>query len=310
MMYKFITIIAFTFFLNIDSLACINGESKELKDGTLLYEDDILIIPRGHSLNSNEKLSNALERIDSLYRKTNNIEYLSDIGVVYIYLKQYGKAIKLYLDIEKLSPNRYSTASNIGTAYELNGQNEEALKWIQKALKIDPNSHQGSEWIHLNILKAKIGGERFYNSKFLLNINFGNDSIPKSKHDNEKFNKLLDLLQSQLYFQLNERLTFVKPKDKIVAQLMFDFGNILFLQNSYSNAVETYKKAIEYGYSGELIEKRIKKSQSLIKVIEIEYVDIRGKNRQKIQFNIFMGVLLFLIIILVVVAISRKRNKS
>ncbi len=309
-MYKFITIIAFAFFLNIDSLACINGESKELKDGTLLYEDDILIIPRGHSLNSNEELSKALKRLDSLYRKTNNIEYLSDIGVVYIYLKQYDKAIELYLDIEKLSPNRYSTASNIGTAYELNGKNEEALKWIQKALKIDPNSHQGSEWIHFNILKAKVGGERFYNSKFLLNINFGNDSIPKSKYDNEKFNKLLDSLRSQLYFQLNERLTFVKPKDKIVAQLMFDFGNILFLQNRYSDAVETYTKAIEYGYSGELIENRMNKSRSLIKEIKVEHIDINSNNRQKVRFYIFIGISLFLIILLITVAISKTKHKS
>lgn len=310
-MYKVIVILALTFFLNIDSLACINGESKELKDGTLLYEDDISIIPRGHSLNNHEELSKAIKRLDSLYRKTNNIEYLSDIGVVYIYLKQYDKAIKLYLNIEKRVPNRYSTASNIGTAYELNGQNNEALKWIKKALQIDPKSHQSSEWIHLNILKAKIGGEGFYNSKFLLNIDFGNDSIPKIKeNDVERIYKLLEPLQSQLFFQLHERLDFVKPKDKIVAQLMFDFGNILSSQQQYSHAVDAYTKAKEYGYSGELIEKRIKKSQSLIKVIEIEYIDIRGKNKQKTLFNIFMGVLLFLIIILVVVAISRKRNKS
>lgn len=301
-MYKFIVILAFAFFLNIDTLACINGESKELKDGTLLYEDNTLIIPTGHVLNDDEALTKAINRLDSLYKKTNNIEYLSDIGVVYIYLKQYDKAIKLYLDIEKRVPNRYSTASNIGTAYELNGQNEEALKWIQKALKIDPNSHHGSEWIHLNILKAKIGGEGFYNSKSLLNVDFGNNTEPKAGLDSIGQENLLDAL----YFQLNERITFVKPKDKIVAQLIFDFGNILFLQKRYFDANGAYVVAESYGFNGELIKNRMAKCQELSPSEPNDLYDFKSLN---IRYYVFFGLILIGIMILIIRSILRAKYR-
>lgn len=304
-MYKFIVILAFAFFLNIDSLACINGESKELKDGTLLYKDIREVIPTGYVLNNDKALTKAIKRLDSLYRKTNNIEYLSDIGVVYIYLKQYDKAIKLYFDIEKLSPNRYSTASNIGTAYELKGQNEEALHWIQKALKIDPNSHQGSEWIHLNILKAKIGGEGFYNSKSLLNVDFGNNTEPKAGLDSIEQENLWDAL----YYQLNERTTFVKPKDKIVAQLMFDFGNILFLQKRYFDANVAYIEAESYGFNGDLIKDRRAKCQELSPSEPNDLYNFKSLNQQSLRYYVFFGLILIGIMILIIRSILRAKYR-
>lgn len=304
-MYKSIALFVFVVFLNFDSLACINGESKELKDGTLLYEDNTLIIPTGHSLNNDEELTKAIKRLDSLYRKTNDIEYLSDIGVVYIYLKQYEKAIKLYLDIEKRFPNRYSTASNIGTAYELNGQNEEALKWIQKALKIDPNSHQGSEWIHLNILRAKIRGEGFYNSKFLLNVDFGNNAEPKAGLDSIEQENLLD----DLYYQLNERITFVKPKDKIVARLMFDFGNILFLQKRYFDANVAYIGAESYGFHGNLLKNRRAKCQELSPSEPNYLYDFKSLNQQSLRYYVFLGLIVIGIMILIIRPILRAKYR-
>ena len=87
-----------------------------------------------------------------------DLDYLSDKGFVLIISGRYSEAIDLYLQIEKLEPNRYSTASNIGTAYEMIGENEKALHWIKRAVAIDPASHDNSEWIHVNILEAKIHG--------------------------------------------------------------------------------------------------------------------------------------------------------
>jgi tetratricopeptide (TPR) repeat protein len=55
---------------------------------------------------------------------------------IMILLKKYDEAIKLYLEIEKIQPNGYSTASNIGTAYELIGQNKNALRWINKSVEL------------------------------------------------------------------------------------------------------------------------------------------------------------------------------
>lgn len=159
------TILTVLFFYK--TFACLNGESMVLKDGTFLYEDYPGSVPYGHIFNSDERFKDGIKQLDSLYKKNKDLDYLSDKGLLLILLKQYNEAVKIYLEIENLEPNRYSTASNIGTAYELLGQNEKALQWIKKSVEIDPNSHKNSEWIHVNILEAKIKGQEFVTTDFL-----------------------------------------------------------------------------------------------------------------------------------------------
>lgn len=234
--------------------ACINGITKELKSGYLIYEDEISNVPRGHDFYTDEdEFASAMKEFDSLFSTTKDFDYLSDKGILLIILGKYEKAIDLYLDIERQQPDRYSTAANLGTAYELAGQNENALKWIKKAVEIDGTSHSQSEWLHVKILEAKIGGENYYTTQFLLNTSFGDDKIPTSS----KNIKELTALSSALYFQLNERMSFVEPKEKIVAQLLFDLGNVAFLMGEYKDALADYKLAQTYGFEGELINARI-----------------------------------------------------
>lgn len=236
------------------TFACLNGESKALKSGLPIYEDQEGLVPYGHDFFNNQTELNAeLKKLDSLYHATNDLDYLSDKGIVLILLGQYERAIELYLEIEKVEPNRYSTASNIGTAYELIGQNENALKWIIKSIEIDSSSHYNSEWIHARILEAKIKGEQFQTTEFLLKTSFGSGDAPDSEMSKDELKRL----HLALYFQLNERMSFVKPNDKIVAQLLFDLGNIAFLRGYYAVALEDYRLAKKYGMGGELIEMRI-----------------------------------------------------
>lgn len=232
-----------------------NGTSVVLKDGTVLFEDSEGWVPVGHSFYKRNFIK-GIKQLDSLYKASKNLDYLSDKGLLLILLERYEIAIKLYLEIEKIKPNRYSTASNIGTAYELFGQNESALKWIKKAVEIDPKSHNNSEWIHVKILEAKIKGEQFYTTSFLLNTEFGSDVTPSSQMTKQE----LKALYIALYYQLNERISFVKPKEKIVAQLLFDLGNIAFLLGDYSDATYDYKRAKHYGYTGQLIDERIEQT--------------------------------------------------
>jgi len=261
-MKRLITIVL-TLFLFNPTFSCLNGDSKVLKDGTFLYEDREGNVPYGHDfyVDNYDKLIN---KLDSLYNSTKDIDYLSDKGLLLILLKKYESAIKLYLNIEKIKPDRYSTASNIGTAYELIGENKKALRWIKKSVELDSESHNNSEWIHVKILEAKIKGEQFYTTNFLLNTDFGLDILPNTQMPYEQ----LQDLSNSLYYQLNERVSFVKPEDKIVAQLLFDIGNIAFLLRNNYDALADYKQAKIYGYEGELIEKRIEQTKLLIKEVE------------------------------------------
>lgn len=290
-----------TFFSS--AYACLNRETEFLKDNILLYLDLEGNVPRGHVYNVQESFTESLIRLDSAYRATKDIGYLADKGIILILLKRYDEAIKLYLDIEKMQPGRYSTASNIGTAYELIGENENALKWIKKALSVDAESHHNSEWIHVNILKAKINGEQFYNTKFLLNTDFGTALLPVS--DISKVN--LENLSKALYYQLNERVGFVKPKEKLVAQLLFDLGNIAFLLKRYSEALDDYALAEEYGFSEGLIRQRKTEAARLLQKQKDVKQHVGASD--KANYLLYCGIFVFILTIGILFLRRRKGKR-
>ena len=247
--FLFIFIFQFQF-----SFGCLNGQTLELKNGIFLYHDsEYKNIPKGHDFYKHD-FDAIIKDLRKRYSETKEIDYLSDIGVVLIIQKKYDEAIKIYNDIEKIKPNRYSTASNLGTLYELIGDNVNALKWIEKSVKINPISHDSSEWIHVNILKAKVNN-LIFSSHNIINNDFSFESLPKSDLKQEG----LESLRNQIYFQLNERISFIKEKDKSIAVLLFDLANIDFLLGKKdSQYKELYKMAIDYGFDKKFIEDRLK----------------------------------------------------
>ncbi|GAA4056632.1 tetratricopeptide repeat protein [Flavobacterium chungnamense] len=289
-------LIIFTFLLTFNAFACLNGETKILKNGAFIYEDYQGIVPNGHNFNV-DNFPRLIKQLDSLYKATNDLDYLSDKGYVLIISKKYLEALDVYFQIEKIKPNRYSTASNIGTIYELLGKNKEALNWINKSIQINPKSHKGSEWIHSKILEAKIRGEKYITSNFLINLDSDNDrtlaQLSKSKRKE---------LINALYYQLNERVSFIKDKDKIIAQLLFDLANLLVIDGNSSDAVIIYIKAEKYGYSPEKIHNKI------INTSWKSTVSINKKNKSNETYKIVVVVQLVIILILLFLLLKRKKT--
>jgi tetratricopeptide (TPR) repeat protein len=237
---------------SLGGYACLNGETRQLKDGYYLYEDfEGAIVPHGHRFFLSE-LPGELLILDSLYKSTNDIDYLSDYALLLIIQKKYSEAIAIYLDIEKKFPGRYSTASNLGTAYELTGENDKALHWIKKSVEIDPHSHAGSEWIHVKILETKVNGGQ-PETDALLGVDFGEGNGPYSTIKNKE----LLAMRSELYYQLNERISFVDPPDPIVATLMLAQADLAILTGAVRDAIELYEKAKTYGANSDLVNFRL-----------------------------------------------------
>jgi len=201
---------------------------RSLLDGTTIEGTGMSEIPQAHfdldSHNTRKILKQKLHRAYELYSKTHALKDYNDFGALLVYSGQYTRAQKIFQEIEAKKPGLYATAANQGTVDELLGNNKEAYHWIKRGLEINPDSHHGSEWIHLKILEAKVhakGNPDYYRTHNILGLDFGQDKIPvkKTKRD-------LHQTKKQLYYQLEERLTFIKPKNPIVAQLLFDAGNI------------------------------------------------------------------------------------
>jgi tetratricopeptide (TPR) repeat protein len=303
-MNKFRAFLVVMFFVSFNSFACLNGETKILKNGAYVYIDYRGLVPHGHHFLSRE-FPQIIKQLDSLYRKTNDIDYLSDKGYILIVQKKYDEALELYLNIEKIKPNRYSTASNIGTLYELIGENQKAYEWIKKSIQINPESHNGSEWLHLNILQAKIKKiDDAHLGEFLINNSFGKDVIPKIDLPKETLKELA----KSIYYQANERMSFIKPKDKIISALLFELGNAVKIIGENENAIRIYNLAKEYGFQDELVNQRIIYCyQSKNKYVEKEnqklYENITKVKRSKQGVDVdYVGQIESVLVILSIVA--------
>ena len=317
-------ILAITLFFIIPSFACLN-ESRILLNGQTTISDEESLVPYGHFFYKNRKAyEKELIKLYDSWKKDNQIEDYSDYGVVLVYLGEYNKALKVFQEIETIKPGLYATAANMGTTYELLGNNPLAYKWIKKGIEIDPNSHDGSEWLHLKILEIKIKGKHLINSKFLIGTEFGNNLIPKSELSEEKLNDL----KNQIYFQLNERVSFIKPKDEIIALLLFELGNICSITDDATSAYRIYKRADEYGYSSPIFSERFKNvsdlQNSLRKLIRIEKKQVNQRKielleKQKIEkaesgrknkiYLIISGIVILVISLFFVIKSKRKHNK-
>ncbi|MBK9249661.1 MAG: hypothetical protein IPM69_16465 [Ignavibacteria bacterium] len=126
---------------------------------------------------------------------------------------------------------------------------------------INPESHHSSEWIHVKILEAKLnskGNPQYFQTHSILGLDFGEGETPQNIHN-------IDLIavRANLYEQLGERMSFVEPKDPIVAQLIFDLGNINAMTIDVKSALQVYEIAEKYGFSSELLDKRRKHFEAL-----------------------------------------------
>lgn len=242
------------------SFACLN-ETRILLNGKITISDEESPVPYGRNyLESKDEIELKLKEVYKDWIDNKNLDDYSDYGVLLVYLGRYQEALKVYESIEMIMPGLYTTAANIGTIYELLGKNELAYNWIEKAVKIDPKSHYGSEWLHLKILQVKMN-QKPLSTSFLLGTEFGTSVIPKSNLEKEKLRDL----KYQIYYQLDERVSFIKPNDEIVALLLFELGNICAITDDATSAYRVYKRAKEYGYESELFKRRF----SLVEKLEL-----------------------------------------
>ncbi|MDF2454745.1 MAG: tetratricopeptide repeat protein [Cytophagaceae bacterium] len=168
--------------------------------------------------------------------------------------------------LEKLYPNylnEYNIVTNLGTAYELAGKNELAFKFISKALQLNPNSHQGSEWIHLNILREKLKKKPDY--KLIINLQVSDLRSGLGSYNSAKDLDTLFSIRDQLLYQLEERISFIAPEDAIVSQLLIDAGDLIAITASVELARDYYKMALQYNPKNQtIVEDRLKEINKVI----------------------------------------------
>lgn len=185
-----------------------------------------------------------LEKVDA---RCKNYKDSSDFAVYQIKQGFVGRGLRILVKLSHDYPREYAIAANLGTAYELSGLNDSALKWITYSLMLNPNAHEGTEWVHTDILKAKIAMAKSPNwlatrHVLAINRNYFGKSIIGNKTESVQ---LRDVLKA-IYIQLNERLPFTAPGDLIMGDICADAAQIIE-KTSIEVGMAWWKLADEFG---------------------------------------------------------------
>jgi len=265
----------------------LHGHSKEVEGFHLGFVNDFLDGKLKQKESRAFWQSYAEEQAEEM-AKSPSVRTRSNYAGALVHLGEYAKARDILLEAERLSPGDYAVAANLGTAFELLGDNENALKWIKIGVSRNPGSHDGTEWVHVKILEAKIAVAKdpaWLNDHSVVGADFGGEAVPKfiaPKTGNSEERRDPQALIESISYQLKERLEFVTPPDPYVGDLLFDLANALAVSDSVNVAVGVYEKARQFQAS---------KTELLSKRLSLVHDIVKTANRRKIRNQVLLGAL-------------------
>jgi tetratricopeptide (TPR) repeat protein len=197
-------------------------------------------------------------KMEAELRGATNFTDRSDYSIALMYLGRSKEAVGLLQSLEQEQPGKYFIAANLGTAYELTGNNEEAARWIAEGIHRNPTSHEGTEWLHLKILQAKIAQQTapdYFKKHSVLEI-VPEPISAETLLGEEKLHPAE--MTEAIQHQLTERMQFVKPPDPAVASLLFDYAAIEAGTKTLESAKQILRLAVSYGYPPDKVDPLMK----------------------------------------------------
>lgn len=276
-------------------LACVNAPDSPAKVGQPIYtatlgpQEYIQTLLSGHLASQDWEFALA-EATEAKSRRAISFDENS-IAVALIHLGRTEEALKILEKLERKAPGSYYVAANLGTTYELLGDNEKAYKWIAEGMKRNPDSHFGTEWLHLKILRAKQAIKKdpqWIDENSVLNIDWELISGDLSKvqvFDDRKVVYNADAVGKAIEYQLHERTEFVKPPDPTVASLLYDLSHLVRHSRSEEHGNLVLNAAFTYGYPNKST------SSSTIAAPATEIIAIETKTSYWLPAVIVAGIL-------------------
>ncbi len=233
-MMKHILFIGFIFF-SFTCFACLNEEHVS-KNGKPTV--DVVSLANLRFYKHQDIVNIEKEIQDLLYLKPDNDvdknQIQNDIAVKLIKIGKYAEAEKILNTLLQTNENKYSYLINLGTLYELQGKNKQALAFIKKAVAINNESHDGSEWFHIKILEFKL--QPFSKDNILAKSVLNIKALKIDSYD----------ISNQISYQLSERIPFTPAPDLLMAKVLQEYGDFLADSISIKAAYLIYEMGMDY----------------------------------------------------------------
>ena len=96
--------------------------------------------------------------------KTANVHKLSadesaDLGAIYIRLGEVGKALEVLQPAQRAHPDAFRLTANLGTAWQLNGDLNQAAAYLQQAVHLAPEQDKKVEELQLKLVLHRAASE-------------------------------------------------------------------------------------------------------------------------------------------------------
>ncbi len=233
---KSFVLILFSLVLSLSPAhACLNFYHSIDKEGHL-HEADEDEIFRGFNTNFNLGLiEKKLIKLEKGLKAEQDYQLLSDFAVLMLKAGKVKEALSVLEELYRHYPNEYQIAANLGTAYELNGNVEMAHQLISRGIELNPDSHGGSEWVHLKVLETKqhlADNPDYLSDHTVLGLTESNIKD--------------DEIREQILIQVRERFPFSPGPNAIMASVLADLGDCFSQTFSIEYAKALYTIAKEY----------------------------------------------------------------
>lgn len=220
-----------------------------------------------------EKIVARLKRLEKKLAKEKSYTILSDYAVGLMKLGKVKESVQILATLYNRYPNEYRLASNLGTAYELDGRPDSALKYIRRGLELNPNDHEGSEWIHVKILEAEqqlAADPNYLHDRSVLQLTAAQKKDPK--------------VREQIEIQARERFPFTPGPSPVMGSLMADLGDAYAGSHSIEYAEAFYDMAKGYfAYAAERMEAKVAEMKTLRRKYadkEFKPVEMEGEHNR------------------------------
>lgn len=220
------------------------NEYGHTMEGTKVYAEYFYITDDMKTFDT-ERIQKRLEELRSkvaLY--PDDHRYWSDLALNLMKLGKADSSIAVLRPLLKEHGGEYNVLANLGTAYELVGELDSALKYISKGLEANPKSHGGSEWIHVRILEAKLKEQQepgWLHTHAIIEM-----SELEGRTDKEDGEFSGSQITRELSYQLQTRAPFTPAPNRVMTNLMISLGDFNTLHGTYENALMAYATSLAY----------------------------------------------------------------